>query len=190
MQEFIKLMYMADGGADGGGDPAPQTEPTPNPDDVNPGEKTVTMTQAEIDALVQRSIAKGAKKAQKELEKAKDTEPTVDPNAEAAEKLRQEREAFEKEKLIAKTSTLLKDKGYILEDSDLNTELVGMIADADEETQTRKLTVLEKLIEKIANAQAGERFAGVKPVVPGATKPAEKTIGEIFREQLRAARNK
>ena len=185
MQELITLMYMADGGADGGGEPAPQSEPTPNPDDVNPGEKTVTMTQAEIDALVQRSIAKGAKKAQKELEK-----PTVDPNAEAAEKLRQAREAVEKEKLIAKTSTLLKDKGYILEDSDLNTELVGMIADADEETQTRKLTVLEKLIEKIANAQAGERFAGVKPVVPGATKPAEKTIGEIFREQLIAARNK
>ena len=190
MQEIIKLMYMADGGADGGGETAPQTEPTPNPDDGNPGEKTVTMTQAEIDALVQRSIAKGAKKAQKELEKAKEPEPTVDPNAEAAEKLRQEREAFEREKLVAKTENLLKDKGYILEDSNLNTELVGMIADADEETQTRKLTVIEKIIEKIANAQASERFAKVKTVMPGASKTQEKSIGEIFREQFRAARNK
>ncbi len=188
MQEFIKMLFMADGGANGGGEPAPETDPTPNPDgETEPtGEKTVTMTQAEIDALVQRSIAKGAKKAQKELEKAKENTP--DPNAEAAEKLRQEREAFEREKLVAKTETLLKDKGYILEDSDLNTELVGMIADADEEVQTRKLTVIEKLVEKLANNEASERFAKVKPVVPGAGKTQEKTIGEIFREQLSAAR--
>ena len=115
--EFLKALafYDADGGAPTG-DPAPSTDPTPQPEKV----VFTPEQQAKLDELIKQAFAKGAKKA-----KADGDNLQAERDALATEKAELEKER----KTLAATKALAK-VGYTIE-GDEGDLLVAVVAGED-----------------------------------------------------------
>lgn len=169
MYKTFNRFYEADSGNAGGA-----------PTETGEGAE-ITFTpeqQAKIDALIAKSFAKGAAKAEKDAEEKAAREKQTE-----AERLAADRAALETEKARFKVQAALTKEGFTLDD-ETDSAIVGLFAAAPDALDGN-LAALKKLIEAKTNQAVDKRLQSAQQPAPtsgetGAT--VGDTINGLFRK--------
>ena len=133
-------------------------------------EETVTMTKAELDALLQkegdRRVSSALKKQeQKNTEKLKEAQKLAKMDAD--ERLQYELEQREKAIEAKERELALSENrnvaSKILADKGLSLDLVDFIVDEDADTMKTRIDVLDKAFKKSVKAEVEKRLGGTSP---------------------------
>ena len=164
-------------------------EPTENPVDNEQGQqdtpstepttKEKTFTQDEVNALIEKRLARAMAKMEADRKEAEELAKLSE--AERQKKLFEKqvaefeatKKAFEAEKMLNETMTQLSQRG-------LSTSFANLLRANDAETTLSNINNFEAEFNKAVEARVSERLKGATPKTP-----VSKTDGEMTKEQFK-----
>ena len=133
-------------------------------------EETVTMTKAELDALLQkegdRRVSSALKKQeQKNTEKLKEAQKLakMDADERFQYELEQREKAIEEKERELALAENRNVAGKILNEKGLSLDLVDFIVDTDADTMKSRIDLLDKAFKKSVKAEVERRMGGSSP---------------------------